>query len=279
MKVRVLFVLVVVGSLLCSAGICSVLDDVFPYFPLVENAKWFYSVRLWVYGHDPIWDLVAPMRYHELTNAEFASMGERSNEVITVLRYDRPNPVGDTVWGLYHTNLGFVLWMQRIKVVDYKYPGTIPTLYESLSQVGETAKDEYNPFLSPRQNDNLGKIEWFRVGIAWYPRTWIRYPNWTSQRWSQQWGPFGGIFLTRNYTNVRQQVMYGGRPRPGLVTKIVGPAEGMPSAVTTEIFTFIDGIGMYSRHIYTVTTAAVGPFPANTMIFRHLAVLQSHSLP
>jgi hypothetical protein len=242
-----------------------------PYFPVDRHPTWQYTVRLSMYAHDPIWDPTAPMRWHELSIAEIRFLGEDYTQTVRVLRYGPPNPVNDTVWGLWHYELGFVLWMRQVPAV--RQGSEIP--WASFSQIGETAKDVYNPFLTPRQNDALGNIQWFKVSGMWYPRTWIRYPNWVGQRWTELWGPFDHTLLSRSYTNSYVTVVLNRRFYKALQVKIVGPSEGDPNAVTTEIYKFVDGIGMYSR--YLDVTNGPGGTPPNTMVFKHIATLNSVS--
>ena len=272
MKVRSLFLtatlIMLSVSLYAQTNVTAV-----PYIPLEKNPAWNYSVRIWEYAHDPITNPTAPIRWHELSIAELKAVGEDYNQKVTVLRYDPPNPVGQTIFGIYHTQLHFVLWMQRIAAHQYK---PSPPVWGALAQIGETAKGKYNNVLSPGQNDAIGNIEWFKENGVWYPRTWMRYPNWAGQRWTEQWGPFGpGEFVERNYITYSERVWFNNRFYDGYKVVAVGPSEGDPNITATEAYVFVDGIGMISRYI-DLTTGPAG-IPANTMIFKHLATLQSVS--
>lgn len=239
-----------------------------PWIPLDANPTWQYHVRLWEF------DPTSPDGLHELTPEEFEQLGEEQDQTVTILRYDPPNPIGDTIYGVYHSQLNFVLWMQYI-------PGD-KNHYDRLAQIGETAKDTYDPSLTPAENDEQGHIDWFFVNDKWYPRTWsyrIGHPN---QAWKELWGPFGDnpdnpILLPRNYTVSFVPITFDGKHYTGIKVTIVGPSEGDPNVIATESYTFIDGIGMYERYFDLTTNVGVGQNGQIITLFKHIATLQEVS--
>lgn len=241
----------------------------FPDFPLDKNPQYDYTVRLWILGPDMCNPTPPPYTFHELTPAEFGCLGEESSQHVSVLRYEPPNPTGATVWGLYHEELNFVLWLQKIP--DSKQtPGEI-------AQVGETAKDMYNPTLTPAQNDAAGNIDWFRVDSTWYPRTLTKRVSWPGQSWSELWGPFdpdpsGSAFRERSYTVSHVPASFNNKKYLGVMVTIVGPSESDSDVIATEKYTFIHNIGWVERYFDLTTTSG-------EMQFKHIATLQDVSFP
>jgi hypothetical protein len=254
-KSVVVAVLVLVGSSVAYAA--PLRWGNYPLIPLEQDPTWHYFVRLWeADGNGGL---------HELTPEEFAALGEDQEQTVSILPY--PQPDGTMIYGVYHQELSFVLWMKR-------FPDMKKTIGE-LAQIGETAKDVYDPTLTPAENDAAGNIDWFVVNGTWYPRTWTKRISYVGQAWSELWGPFGDDpanpeFLTRDYVVSFVPVTFDGKRYNAVKVTITGPAEGGPG-VATEAYTFIDGIGMYERY-FDLTIYG-------TMVFKHIATLQSVQLP
>jgi hypothetical protein len=246
-----LFTLIIAAFTL--AGAAPVRDGWHPLIPLESNPRYEYFVRLWEA------DGMGGLR--ELTAQDFIDLDEEQEQTVSVLRY--PQPDGSMVYGIYHQQLNFVLWMKRF--ADTK------SQIGELAQIGETAKDMYDPSMSPAENDAAGNIDWFVVDGTWYPRTWTKRVANEGQKWTEQWGPFGEdpetpVFLERNYSVSFVPITFKGKKYNAVKVTIVGPAEsGVGTA--TEAYTFIDGIGMYERY-FDLTIYG-------TMVFKHVAQLQS----
>jgi hypothetical protein len=221
--------------------------------PLEGNPTWHYFVRLW--------EADGSGGLHELTPDEFEALGEDQEQTVSVLPY--PQLDGSMVYGIYHQELNFVLWMKR-------FPDTKKEIGE-LAQIGETAKDVYDPTMTPAENDAAGNIDWFVVDGTWYPRSWTKRISHPGQEWSELWGPFGDdpanpVFLPRAYSVSFVSVTFNEKRYNAVQVTIVGPAES-GVGIATEAYTFIDGIGMYQRY-FDLTIF-------DTMVFKHLATLQT----
>ncbi len=249
-----IFVLAVLASVGCGGLRAAPLrQGAHPLIPLEANPTWHYFVRLW--------EADGSGGLHELTPEEFAALGEDQEQTVSVLPY--PQPDGSTVFGVYHEHLNFVLWMKRFE--DTK------NQIGELAQIGETAKDVYDPAMTPAENDAAGNIDWFVVDGAWYPRAWTKRISYVGQHWSELWGPFGDdpanpVFLPRYYVVSYVPVVFDGQKHNAIKVTIVGPAEG-GVGVATEAYTFLDGIGMYERY-FDLTVFG-------TMVFKHVATLQT----
>jgi hypothetical protein len=252
-KIFAIFVLTIAAITL--AGASNTRDGWHPLIPLESSPHWNYFVRLWEA------DGMGGLR--ELTTEDFIELGEEQEQDVSVLPY--PQPDGSMVYGVYHQQLNFVLWLKR-------FPDAKNQIGE-LAQIGETAKDIYDPSMSPAENDAAGNIDWFVVDGTWYPRTWTKRVAAEGQTWTEQWGPFGDdpekpIFLERKYSVSFVPITFNGKKYNAVKVTAVGPAEsGFGTA--TEAYTFIDGVGMYERY-FDLTIYG-------TMVFKHVAQLQSVS--
>ena len=273
------FLIAVVALLLIAqtAGMCVVVPrGPSPWYPLLPyelDPTQYCVVRLWILGHDPLYNPSGPVRWHELTDAEFAAMDEDRYQTVPTLRYDPPNPVGRTLYGMYHLQLNFVLWMDKVPELIYGEG--------KVAQVGETTKDKYDPTKTPAENDAAGNIDWFRVDGTWYPRTWTTSRMHAGQTWDELWGPFDDEFRARHAVVSFVKYTFKGRKYPAVKVTITGPSESDPDHIwTTEAFTFIHTVGIVERYIDD-TTLDPPPdgYPANTMIFKHIAKVTDIRFP
>jgi hypothetical protein len=226
---------------------------------LTDYSQYLYTVQLWTDLHDG-------QGFHELSHEEFTSLGEMWQQTESVLRYDDPPSMpGVTLFGIYHEELNFVLWMRRYNV-SCNDLGT-------LAQVGETAKGTYNPALTPRQNDDAGNIQYFLVNGELAPRVMFVDKSQFGKTWTDFWGPYdpginGGITRERVYTVTPVDITFGGiLYHQQVKVSTVGPPEDPTTPGTVvEAWTYLDGIGGYSRFFEQKDSSG-------NVIFRHIATL------
>lgn len=249
----------------------------YPSIPFGQETIWKYHLNM--SGGYPL----VPHEFGQFTQYDWNSLDEDQNQTVSILRYFNPPAFpNETVYGFYHQELGFVLWIKEL--ID-------ETGVVSLAQVGESTKGTYNANISPTENDYSGNIEWFFVNDKLYPRTWIKGHMVDGTNWTEYWGPFsldeeGSVFRERRYTVNSVPITIQNKQYDGFAISMTGPGEDDESVEVTETLFFADGIGPTRRDIVAKTTQVtpLPPFegwpttiPADTIIFDHSARIVSVS--
>lgn len=244
----------------------------FPSIPLDDKTTWKY--HLIMSGGYP---LVAH-EFGPFTQDDWIVLGEDQNQTVKILHYfNPPSFPNETIYGFYHQELRFVLWLKELH--DAK------TGVTSLVQVGETAKDTYIGNITPAENDYKGNIGWFFINGTLYPRTFIKGNMSEGMNWTEYWGPFdsdkeGSVFRERKYIVHEVPITLQNKQYNGFAVNITGPGEEDESVEVTEILYFVEGFGPTGRDIVAKTTQLTplpphegwpSSLPADTIIFDHKA--------
>lgn len=247
-----------------------------PIIPFEENLTWKYHLNM--SGGYPL----VPHEFGPFTDEDWNALDEDQNQTVTIIRYFNSQTFpNETVYGFFHQELKFVLWVKEIQ--DKK------TGITSLAQVGETPKDTYNANITAAENDYLGNIEWFIVNQKLYPRTWIKGHLSDGMNWTEYWGPFteddkGSVLRERKYSVQSEQVTILDKQYDGFAVRTEGPGEKNEYENVIETLHFVDGIGPTGRDIIAKTTRLTplpkyngwpASLPANSMIFDHSARIVS----
>ncbi len=225
----------------------------YPSIPFSENIIWKYHLNM--SGGYPI----IPHEFGIFTQDDWITLDEDRNQTISILHYfNSPAFPNETVYGFYHHELGFVLWIKELNDENG---------VASLSQVGESVKDTYNANLSPAENDYWRNIEWFFVNDKLYPRTWIKGHLVDGMNWTEYWGPFtldeeGSIFRERRYSVYTVPMIIMNKTYNAFAVAYVGPGEDDESEEVSETLYFVDGIGPTGRDIILKNTQLT-PLPPN----------------
>ena len=185
-----------------------------PSFPLDENITWIHHLNM--SGGYPL----VPHEFGPFTQEDWIALDEDQDQTVTILHYYNPPAFpNETVYGFFHHELGFVLWIKELYDTG--------TGITSLAQIGESGKDMYNPEASPAENDYYGNIEWFFVDDKLYPRTWIKGNMSDGMRWTEYWGPFdrdekGSVLRERNYSVHTMPITVQNKEYNGFAVTMIG---------------------------------------------------------
>lgn len=252
-------------------------EGYYPSYPLDPSITWKGNISLEA-GYPLVQHAFAPF-----TQKEWDSFKIDKEHTIRILAYENP-PLfpNKTIYAIYHPILETMPWL-----IEMKNPVTGDDM---LAQVASTSKGEYDPQLSPLENDKKNNIGWYVVNGTLYPRTWISGHLADGQKWSEYWGPYqpdmnGSRLKKRTYLIKENEVDFNGTKYPGFIVRITGPhvIAGVNTNMVEEL-TLVDGIGVIKR---LLTHTAAEPFirnstitgkqvlPKDTMIFRHLVTMFS----
>lgn len=220
------------------------MSDTVPAFPLSNHTIGYFVTELG--GGYPLFN----HSYAPFSDNEYLLTRQPKNQTLSIVPYYNP-PLfpNETVYGLYHQEIGYVSWLK-----EFTDPKTGIVRLCQVADTGEKGEVPYLSNLSPADNDYLGRIGWYEVNGKVWPRTWINGTMYEGQSWSEWWGPFvadeqGSVFKKRDAVVSKSVIPVAGNQTRVYIVTINGPSEFYPGMNMKEAFYFADGIGPVGRDI------------------------------